>query len=123
MISIPNKNPLAVLEDEALECEVKLSRMQAEMLDVFSRKLDIRMKKLNDLEKTWSKEVEVTRSEVNQMKIDLEQRRALFMDEKRANPDILESPTHSNTSSASVLSTSSSKRLLKFSLFDAIKIK
>ena len=123
MISIPNKNPLAVLEDEALECEVKLSRMQAEMLDVFSRKLDIRMKKLNDLEKTWSKEVKVTRSEVDQMKIDLEQRRALFMDEKRANPDILESPTHSNTSSASVLSSSSSKRLLKFSLFDAIKIK
>ena len=123
MISIPNKNPLAVLEDEALECEVKLSRMQAEMLDVFSRKLDIKMKKLEDLKKTWSKEVEVTRSEVDQMKIDLEQRRALFMDEKRANPDILESPTHSNTSSASVLSSSSSKRLLRFSLFDAIKIK
>ena len=123
LISIPNKNPLAVLEDEALESELKLSRMESEMMEVFNRKLEMKKKKLEDLEKTLSKDIEVTKSEIDQMKKDIELKREAFLEEKSANPDILESPTHSNTSSASVLSSSSSKRLLRFSLFDAIKIK
>ena len=93
------------------------------MLEVFNRKLDIKMKKIKDSEKILLKEIEVAKSEIDQMKKELEMKKEAFLEEKRLHPDILESPTHSNTSSASVLSSSSSKRLLRFSLFDAIKMK
>ena len=49
MINIPNKNPLAVLEDEKLEHIRKLRRMEDEMLEMFTKKLNLKLEKMKDL--------------------------------------------------------------------------
>ena len=48
MINIPNKNPLAVLEDEKLKHIRKLRRMENEMLEMFTKKLNLKLEKLKD---------------------------------------------------------------------------
>ena len=49
MINIPNKNPLAVLEDEKLKHIRKLTRMENEMLEMFTKKLNVKLEKMKDL--------------------------------------------------------------------------
>ena len=43
MISIPNKNPLAVLEDDKNATVQRLMRMENEMQDVFKRKVELKL--------------------------------------------------------------------------------
>ena len=48
MINIPNKNPLAVLEDEKLKQIRKLERMENEMQAMFTKKLNLKLEKIRN---------------------------------------------------------------------------
>ena len=49
MISIPNKNPLAYLEDEYQSHTEKLLKMEAEMQEMFNKKIDLQLRKMESL--------------------------------------------------------------------------
>ena len=49
MISIPNKNPLAYLEDEYQSHTEKLLKMEAEMQEMFNKKIDLQLRKMENL--------------------------------------------------------------------------
>ena len=58
MESVPNKNPLADLEDEKIRHEEKYRRMEKEMQEVFNMKLELKLKKIQKMQKVFEEEVE-----------------------------------------------------------------
>ena len=120
MISIPNKNPLAVLEDDKNETVQRLMRMENEMQDVFNRKVELKLRSLTELEYRLQREFDQSKSELEKMSEDLRCSRKAFDEEKSSLPFDLTSPTHSNSSS---ISSSTNKKIFKFNIFEQMKIK
>ena len=123
MQSIRNKNPLAILEDESKEHMKRLERMEKEMLEVFNKKLSLKLRKIQETQETLMAEVERNRRNVEKMKLEMLSARENYEKEKS---DILfesVSPSHSNKSGMSLSSTTSSNRkIFKFN-FDQLKTK
>merc|ERR1712072_596318 len=71
MLSIRNKNPLAILEDESEEHSNRLERMEKEMLEVFNKKLSLKLRKIQETQETLMEEVERNRRNVEKMKLEL----------------------------------------------------
>ena len=123
MQSIRNKNPLAILEDESEEHIKRLERMEKEMLEVFNKKLALKLRKIQETQETLMAEVERNRRNVEKLKLEMLSARENYEKEKS---DILfdnVSPSHSNKSGMSLSSTTSSNRkIFKFN-FDQLKMK
>ena len=50
MVSIPNKNPLALLAEEEQHHLRKLSRMENEMQEVFNKKIELKLKHIEEID-------------------------------------------------------------------------
>ena len=121
MQSIRNKNPLAILEDESEEHIKRLERMEKEMLEVFNKKLTLKLRKIQETQETLMEEVERNRRTVEKMKLAMISARENYEKDKS---DILfesVSPSHSNKSGLS-LSSTNSRKIFKFN-FDQLKMK
>ena len=121
MVSIRNKNPLAVLEDEYEEHIRKLERMEKEMEEVFNKKLAVKLKKIQDTQDTLREEVDRDQRTLEKMKQEIMSDRVNHEREKSLATFEKLSPSHSNKSGASVTS-SSSKKIFRFN-FDQIRNK
>ena len=122
MQSIRNKNPLAILEDESEEHIKRLERMEKEMLEVFNKKLTLKLRKIQETQETLMEEVERNRRTVEKMKLEMISARENYEKDKS---DILfesVSPSHSNKSGVSLSSTNSTRKIFKFN-FDQLKMK
>ena len=80
---LPNKNPLATLEDEESEHVKKLSRMKEEMEEVFGRKVLEKRTKLSENEKEMEITVEESREAVEDKREELARQRKQFEKEKQ----------------------------------------
>ena len=121
MQSIRNKNPLAILEDESKEHMKRLERMEKEMLEVFNKKLSLKLRNIQETQETLMQEVERNRKNVEKMKQEMISDRENYEKDKS---DILfetVSPSHSNKSGLS-LSSTNSRKIFKFN-FDQLKMK
>ena len=122
MQSIRNKNPLAILEDESEEHNTRLERMEKEMLEVFNKKLSLKLRKIQETQETLMEEVQRNKRNVEKMKLEMLSARENYEKEKS---DILfdsVSPSHSNKSGVSLSSTNSTRKIFKFN-FDQLKMK
>jgi len=81
---IPNRNPLAQIEDERREHHTKLIKMEKEMEEVFERKVREKKQKLTDSEADLVKRHRESKEKLEQQKRDLESRVAAFQQEKAA---------------------------------------
>lgn len=81
---IPNRNPLAQIEDERREHHTKLIKMEKEMEEVFERKVREKKQKLADSEADLVKRHRESKEKLEQQKRDLETRVAAFQQEKAA---------------------------------------
>ena len=121
MLSIRNKNPLAILEDESEEHITRLERMEKEMLGVFNKKLSLKLRKMQETQETLMEEVQRNTRNVEKMKLEMLSARENYEKDKS---DILfesVSPSHSNKSGMS-LSSTASRKIFKFN-FDQLKMK
>ena len=82
MINIPNKNPLAVLEDEKLKQNRKLERMENEMQAMFTKKLNLKLEKMEEFRFNELQKEEKARKELQQQKMELEKLRKSLEVEK-----------------------------------------
>ena len=82
MINIPNKNPLAVLEDEKLEHIRKLRRMEDEMLEMFTKKLNLKIEKMKDLNFTEIQKHENERKLLQEQEMEIVISKKNFENEK-----------------------------------------
>ena len=122
MESIPNKNPLAFLEDERFRHEEKCRRMQKEMEEVFNTKLELKLKKIKKAEFLFAEEIEKEQLELQNMKEKLLEYKEQFEKEKMIFNNTSSSPSHSNKSLKSVKSESSKKNIM-YNLIEQMKIK
>ena len=121
-LSIPNKNPLAVLEDETLEHVNKVNRMEIEMMEVLNKKVEDKIKKLDKVAKAQYKTIDDENKIVNELKVELQSRRDSFERHKSSFESLsLLSPSHSDNSTTSVGSTGK-KKMFRFS-FGSFKYK
>ena len=121
-MSIPNKNPLAVLEDETYEHVDKVKLMEIEMMEVFNKKVEEKIKKMDKVAKENCKTIDDENKIVNDLKSELQSRRERFETQKSSFESLsLLSPSHSNNSATSVGSTEK-KKLFRFS-FGSFKLK
>ena len=123
MINIPNKNPLAVLEDEKFKHIRKLERMENEMQAMFSKKLNLKLEKMKDLSLNEAQKHENENKELQQQKLEIDRLRKGFEVEKNdfnrtSNLSLshVVSPSHSNKSSTSTQSAFY-KRRFTFNVF------
>ena len=123
MINIPNKNPLAVLEDEKFKHIRKLERMENEMQAMFSKKLNLKLEKMKDLSLNEAQKHENENKELQQQKLEIDRLRKGFEVEKNDFNRTLDlssshavSPSHSNKSSTSTQSAFY-KRRFTFNVF------
>ena len=122
MLSIPNKNPLAVLEDETYEHVDKVKLMEIEMMEVFNKKVEEKIKKMDKVAKENCKTIDDENKKVNDLKNELQSRRERFETQKSSFESLsLLSPSHSNNSATSVGSTGK-KTMFRFS-FGSFKLK
>ena len=118
MINIPNKNPLAVLEDEKVKHIRKSNHMENEMKAMLTKKLNIKLEKMNEFNINELVKIENDRKEVEQQKIEMDRLRSSFevmkMDFKRttelSSSPVIVSPSHSNKSATSTQSALYKKR-------------
>ena len=82
MVNIPNKNPLAVLEDEKLKQNRKLERMENEMQAMFTKKLNLKLEKMEEFRFNELQKEEKARKELQQQKMELEKLRKSLEVEK-----------------------------------------
>ena len=138
MISIPNKNPLAVLEDEKLKHIKKLGRMEWEMQEMFNKKLNQKLKKIKEFSLAESQKLEDEKQKWQQQKEEMSQSRKNFEFEKNdfnnskteffnnrtteLSSSHAKSPSHSNNSTTSTQSALYKKRFT-FNVFSQMKPK
>lgn len=123
MINIPNKNPLAVLEDEKFKHIRKLERMENEMQAMFTKKLNLKLEKMKDLSFNELQKHDMTKKELQQQKLEIDKLRKGIEVEKNDFDKTLDlnsshavSPSHSNKSATSTKSAFY-KRRLTFNVF------
>ena len=127
MVSIPNKNPLALLAEEEQHHLRKLSRMENEMQEVFNKKIELKLKHLKEIDQNHTKDLQAARHHLDTIKMELEESIRKFEQQKQnykvpLNQSIV-SPSHSNKSSASTSSCTSNRLRLRFNILDQIKMK
>ena len=125
MESIPNKNPLAVLEDEKIRHEEKCKRMEKEMQEVFNIKLELKLKKIQKMQQVLEEEVDGKKSELKDMKVKLLLQKEEFEKERESSISSFvnkSSPTHSNKSFMS-LKLETSKKNIMYNIIEQMKIK
>ena len=113
MINIPNKNPLAVLEDEKLKQIRKLEHMENEMQAMFTKKLNLKLEKMKEFSLTELQKDEKARKELQQQKNELDKfRKCLEVEKNDFNRtlDLSSSPSLSNKSATSTQSALYKKR-------------
>ena len=113
MINIPNKNPLAVLEDEKLKQIRKLERMDNEMQAMFTKKLNLKLEKMKEFSLNELQKDEEARKELQQQKNELDKfRKCLEVEKNDFNRtlDLSSSPSLSNKSATSTQSALYKKR-------------
>jgi len=81
---IPNKNPLAQIEEEKREHQNKMLKMEREMEEVFERKVREKQQKLRDSENDLERRHKESMEKLEQQKRELEARQAAFEQEKTA---------------------------------------
>ena len=69
MVSIPNKNPLALLAEEEQHHLRKLSRMENEMQEVFNKKIELKLKHLKEIDQNHTKDLQAAQYNLDIMKI------------------------------------------------------
>jgi septin 7 len=79
MDKIPNKNPLAQIEEERREHHNKMLKMEKEMEEVFERKVREKKAKLHDSEADLEKRHKESKDKLEQQKRELEARMAAFV--------------------------------------------
>merc|ERR1711972_1101827 len=80
---VPNKNPLIMIEEEQKEHVAKLNKMEREMEEVFERKVKEKKQKLSDNEKDLERRQNESTTRLEQLKQELEEKKAAFELEKR----------------------------------------
>ena len=127
MVSIPNKNPLALLAEEEQHHLRKLSRMENEMQEVFNKKIELKLKHLKEIDQNHTKDLQAAQYNLDIMKMEIEESIKKFEQQKQNYkvPTIqsVVSPSHSNKSSASTNSCTSNRLKLRFNILDQIKMK
>ena len=68
MVSIPNKNPLALLAEEEQHHLRKLSRMENEMQEVFNKKIELKLKHLKEIDQNHTKDLQAAQYNLDKMK-------------------------------------------------------
>ena len=123
MINIPNKNPLAVLEDEKFKHIRKLERMENEMQAMFTKKLNLKLEKMRDLNFNELQKHENDKKELQQQKLEIDKIRKAIEVERNDFNRILNlssshavSPSHSSKSATSTQSAFY-KRRFTFNVF------
>merc|ERR1711953_201465 len=81
---IPNKNPIAQIEEEKKEHQNKMLKMEKEMEDVFERKVREKQQKLKDSQTDLERRHKESKEKLEQQKRELEARLAAFGQEKAA---------------------------------------
>jgi len=81
---IPNKNPIAQIEEEKREHQNKVLKMEREMEEVFERKVREKQQKLKDSEADLERRHKESMEKLEQQKRELEARLAAFEQEKTA---------------------------------------
>ena len=127
MVSIPNKNPLALLAEEEQHHLRKLSRMENEMQEVFNKKIELKLKHLKEIDQNNRKDLQAAQYNLDTIKMELEESIRKFEQQKQdckvpLNQSTV-SPSHSNKSSASTSSCTSNRLRLRFHILDQIKMK
>ncbi|CAH0545907.1 unnamed protein product [Brassicogethes aeneus] len=79
---ISNKNPLAQMDEEKREHDVKMKKMEAEMEQVFEMKVREKKQKLKDSEAELTRRHEATKKQLEQQAKELEDKRRQFEAEK-----------------------------------------
>lgn len=81
---ISNKNPLAQMDEEKREHDLKMKKMEAEMEQVFEMKVREKKQKLKDSEAELTRRHEATKKSLEQQAKELEEKRRQFEMEKEA---------------------------------------
>lgn len=81
---ISNKNPLAQMDEEKREHDLKMKKMEAEMEQVFEMKVREKKQKLKDSETELTRRHEATKKSLEQQAKELEEKRRQFEMEKEA---------------------------------------
>ncbi|EFA00509.1 septin-7 [Tribolium castaneum] len=79
---ISNKNPLAQMDEEKREHDLKMKKMEAEMEQVFEMKVREKKQKLKDSEAELTRRHEATKKQLEQQAKELEEKRRQFEMEK-----------------------------------------
>ena len=96
--------------------------MEIEMMEVFNKKVEEKIKKMDKVMKENCKTIDVENKRVNELKEELQSRRDSFEKQKSLFEALsLLSPSHSNNSTTSVGSTGK-KKMFRFS-FGSFKLK
>ena len=115
-LNIPNKNPLAILEDEANQHKRRIKLMEQEMMDVFEKKIEEKLENMRKITEENIKEIDDEQKLVEKDKEALALRRDSFERQKTLlDSVVLPSPSHSTSSAVSTSSTEKKKRF-RFSL-------
>lgn len=80
---ISNKNPLAQMDEEKRDHDLKMKKMEAEMEQVFEMKVREKKQKLKDSEMELTRRHEQTRKSLEQQAKELEEKRKQFEHEKQ----------------------------------------
>ena len=83
MVSIPNKNPLALLAEEEQHHLRKLSRMENEMQEVFNKKIELKLKQLEEIDQNHTKDLQAARHLLDTIKMELEEGIKKFEQQKQ----------------------------------------
>ena len=121
MESIPNKNPLAILEDDLISHNKKIILMEKEMEEVFNKKIVMKTQELECFEKVNSMNLKGEQMVVDKMRKELQVNETQFMKDSEEFDVLISSPSHS-TASVTSASSSTSKQLFRFN-FDNIQIR
>merc|ERR1712241_292634 len=81
---IPNKNPLAQIEEERKEHQTKMAKMEREMEEVFERKVREKRQKLADSQADLEKRHKESKDKLESQKRELEAKMSAFEQEKEA---------------------------------------
>lgn len=79
-----NKNPLAQMEEEKKDHDVKMKKMEKEMEQVFEQKVKEKLQKLRESEEEYTRRHEEMTKKLEQQRHELEEKRAHFEKEKAA---------------------------------------
>ncbi|KAL5288458.1 SEPT7 family protein [Megaselia abdita] len=82
-VRLSNKNPLAQMEEEKREHDLKMKKMEAEMEQVFEMKVKEKKQKLKDSEQELTRRHDDRKKALDQQIRELEERRRAFEQEKK----------------------------------------